>query len=316
LLAVLWLSAALSAVAFSLANTVRGETERAATAVDGLRSEYLAGAALRRAILYMDWARKHPEEPRLKPPGAAYPFTFPEGETVVEIIPETSKLSLNQASGEDLLRLLMSLGLDEGHAQEIVAAIIDWRSPSPAGPSPFDGYYQILRPPFHAPHAPFQEVEELLSVRGVTPDIYYGTWARAPEGTPRRLLARNGLADCVSVFGSTGQFDVNTAPPAVLTAIGVAPDAIAAIVERRRVSAFRTPGDLAAFAQSAGPGFGRLRIGGNSIFTLRATARLRLANGQLSDLRRTVAAQVKLMPPGYDASYHILRWYDNATPGF
>jgi len=278
LLAVLWLSAALSAVAFSLANTVRGETERAATAVDGLRSEYLAGAALRRAILYMDWARKHPEEPRLKPPGAAYPFTFPEGETVVEIIPETSKLSLNQASGEDLLRLLMSLGLDEGHAQEIVAAIIDWRSPSPAGPSPFDGYYQTLRPPFHAPHAPFQEVEELLSVRGVTPDIYYGT--------------------------------------AVLTAIGVAPDAIAAIVERRRVSAFRTPGDLAAFAQSAGPGFGRLRIGGNSIFTLRATARLRLANGQLSDLRRTVAAQVKLMPPGYDASYHILRWYDNATPGF
>jgi len=38
LLAVLWLSAALAAIAFSLANTVRGETERASTAVDGLRS--------------------------------------------------------------------------------------------------------------------------------------------------------------------------------------------------------------------------------------------------------------------------------------
>ena len=42
------------------------------------------------------------------------------------------------------------------------------------------------------------------------------------------------------------------------------------------------------------------------------TARLRLANGQLSDLRRTVAAQVKFMPPGSDAPLHILRWYDTA----
>jgi hypothetical protein len=57
-----------------------------------------------------------------------------------------------------------------------------------------------------------------------------------------------------------------------------------------------------------------LGIGGHSIFTVRATARLRLQNGQLSDLRRTEAALVKLMPAGYDAPYHILRWYDSATP--
>jgi general secretion pathway protein K len=313
---VLWLSAALSAVAFSLANTVRGETERSATGVDGLRSQCLADAALRRAILYMDWARKHPEEPRLKPPGPAYRFTFPEGETLVEVIPETSKLNINQASAEDLFSLLTALGLDQGRAQGIAAAIIDWRSQSPEGPSQFDEFYMTLRPPFHAPHAMFQEVEELLSVRGVTPDLYYGTWVRTPEGSPRRLAPRNGLGDCVSVFGTTGQFDVNTAPPAVLAAAGVPPDAVAAIVEHRRTTPFLTPGDLAAFAQSAGAGFGRLRLGGNSIFTLRATARVRLANGQLSDLRRTVAAQVKLMPPGYDSSYHILRWYDNATPAF
>ena len=59
----------------------------------------------------------------------------------------------------------------------------------------------------------------------------------------------------------------------------------------------------------------RLRVGGNSIFTLRATARLRRPDGGLSDLRRTVAAQVKFMPPGYDSPYHILRWYDNAWEG-
>jgi hypothetical protein len=36
------------------------------------------------------------------------------------------------------------------------------------------------------------------------------------------------------------------------------------------------------------------RVGGNSIFTMRATARLHLQNGQLSDLKRTVAALVKI----------------------
>ena len=42
------------------------------------------------------------------------------------------------------------------------------------------------------------------------------------------------------------------------------------------------------------------------------TARLRLPNGQYSDLRRTVAAQVKFMPDGFDAPIHVLRWYDAA----
>jgi type II secretory pathway component PulK len=63
LLAVLWLSAALATIAISLADTVRGEAERSATAVDGLRSQDLAIGGLRRAILYMDWGRTHPTTP-------------------------------------------------------------------------------------------------------------------------------------------------------------------------------------------------------------------------------------------------------------
>ena len=70
--------------------------------------------------------------------------------------------------------------------------------------------------------------------------------------------------------------------------------------------------DIGRLAQIAGPAGGRLRIGGNSIYTIRATAHLRLPNGQLSDMQRTVAAMVKMMPAGYDAPYHILRWYENA----
>jgi hypothetical protein len=75
---------------------------------------------------------------------------------------------------------------------------------------------------------------------------------------------------------------------------------------------FANDADLARFMPGATAALNRLRVGGNSIYTLRATARPRLPNGQLSDLRRTVAAQVKFMPAGYDFPYHILRWYDSA----
>jgi general secretion pathway protein K len=313
LLAVLWLSAALATIAFALASTVRGETERASTAIDGLRGQYLAVGALRRAILYMDWGRKHPEDVRFKPAAPVYPFQFPEGQALVEVIPETAKFNLNTAKPEDLFRLLFHLGVEPERAREIVAAIVDWRGPSAEGPSAFDAFYESLRPPFRAPHAPFGDVEELLSVRGVTPDIFYGNWERAPEGSARPLYPRTGLRECVSVFGATDQFDVNTAPPAVLAAAGVPPEGVAAVVQQRRVQAFHTQNDLAPFAEIAGPGFPRLRVGGHSVFTLRATARLRLSNGQLSDLRRTVGALIKLMPPGFDAPYHVLRWYENAT---
>src|SRR5262245_52059526 len=62
LLSVLWLSAALAAIAFALSTSVRGETERASTAVDGLRSYYLAVGAVQRAIVEILWTVTHPNE--------------------------------------------------------------------------------------------------------------------------------------------------------------------------------------------------------------------------------------------------------------
>jgi general secretion pathway protein K len=275
LLAVLWLSAALAAIAMSLADTVRGEAERSATAVDSLRSQDLAVGGLRRAILYMDWGRTHPDNPRFKPPAPFYMLDFPEGQVVVDVIPETAKLNVNSAQPGDLQRLLTNLGVDPGRSQDLTAAIVDWRAPPPAlSGNAFDEFYASLHPPYLAPHAHFQEIEELLSVRGVTPDLFYGAWQPMPEGAPQHLALRTGLADCVSVFGAIAQFDVNTAPDAVLAAIGIPPEGVAALVRQRRVQPFLKQDDLAPFAQVAGAGFTRLRIGGLTIFTLRATAPL------------------------------------------
>ena len=314
LLAVLWLSAALAAIAFSLSSTVRGETERTSTAVDGLRSYYLASGAIDRASLELLWTMTNPTQRRIPRGSTAVDYTFPSGVAHVEIIPEAAKLDVNKALPEELYRLIAALGVEPERAQQITLGIVDWRSPLGQDASAIDQYYLSLTPSFRARHASFEEIEELLLVRGVTPDIFYGTYIPVPDaerGGGPRLAPRAGLVDCLSVFGSTQQVDANTASPAVLAAIGLAPAAVNALLERRRNAPF-TQQQLTDFAQSMGVGSNRLRVEGNSIVTVRATARLRLPNGQLSDLRRTVGAMVKYMPVGYDSPIHILRWYDTA----
>jgi general secretion pathway protein K len=314
LLAVLWVSAALSAIAFSLATTVRGETDRTSTDLDGLRSYYLATSGLQRAEYELLWSNQMPADKRPIPQGATHAdYTFPSGSVRVDIVPEAAKLNINLTPPEQLARLGVALGLDPERAQQIALAIVDWRSSTPLGQETgLDSYYLSLTPSFRPRHASFEEIEELLLVQGITPDIYYGTYVPTPEGSGGlRLAPRPGLVDCLSVYGSTGRVDVNTANPAVMAALGVPPDVIGAIVERRRSAPF-TNQQLGDFSQAYGLDTSHLRVGGANAFTLRATARIRLANGQLSDLRRSVAAQIKYAAAPTDPPVSTLRWYDTA----
>lgn len=316
LLAVLWLSAALSAIAFSLASTVGGEIERTSTALDGTRAYYLATGALDRALLYMQWGQRYS-----LPDGSSryfsrwttsLHFSFPAGEAVVEIAPETARLNLNRTVPEDLFRLLSALGAGPEQARGITAAIEDWRGvPREGRLTEFDRYYLSLTPSFRAPHASFQNVEELLSVKGMTPELFHGMMAREAQGG---LASRAGLKDCVSVYGSGGQVDVNTAPAAVLAAIGLDPATVSVILQQRQVQPFRSLEQLRVLQL---PDFAlvRLTIGGSSIYTLRATARLQLANGKLSDLSRSVGATVRFGGSGVEASYQVLRWWDFMSAG-
>lgn len=316
LVAVLWLSAALAAVALSLAATVRGEVERVSTQLDGTRAYYLASGALQRALLYMEWA------PLAAAPGGGsrffnpwtsrMRFSFPTGEAEVEIIPESARLNLNRATPEELLRLLVALGVDRPRAESLTAAILDWRTPRPAGdPTEFDRYYLSLTPSFPSRHASFQETEELLLLRGMTPDLYYGT-LRSDSGG--RLRAVAGLADCVTTLGESGPVDVNTAPPAVLVAVGLAPDTAAAVVRARETEPFRSLDRLrvAGLLEAAG---NRLGIGGGPVYTLRATARGRAPDGKPLDAVRSVGATVRFGTSVAGSPVRVLRWRDHLWKG-
>ena len=309
LLMVLWISAALAAIGFSLANTVRAETDRTSTQLDEVRGYYLATGAVERAAVELLWSVSvaDKEKRKIKQGSAWVDYVFPSGEAHVELIPDAAKLDVNSVPPEKLLRLLTALGVDPNQAMQITQAIVERRAPAGGGPALPPG------PSFQAPGASLQEIEELLSVRGITPELFYGTYVPS-QGEPgqgqARLIRRSGLVDCLSVFGSKSQVDANTADPAVLAAIGLAPDVIQMLLQQRRAAPL-TAERLTQMLPALGPAGPLLRLEGNSIITLRATARVRLANGQLSDMKRTVAGVVKYMPGGYSTPIHILRWYDS-----
>jgi general secretion pathway protein K len=314
LLLVLWLTAALSAIAFTMANTVRGEIERSSTDADGLKAYYLAEGGIDRLLVYIESGSAFvgPDgKPRFQL-GQTHvlQLDFPSGVVRAEYIPESSKLNVNTATAPEIGNLLLALGVDPVRAPNILAGIMDWRAGTPGGSfSEFDQYYLSLTPSFRARHASLQEIEELLLVRGVTPDLFYGSYTRNAEG---RLIPHDGLRDCLSVFGALGPMDVNTVTPEVMVAVGIAPETAAAIVALRKMEPIINMAQLAAFS-NGGTGMGRLGMASGSIATLRATAQLRLPNGQFSDLHRTVSAMVKFFPAGSaDPPYHIMRWYDNA----
>jgi general secretion pathway protein K len=307
--AVLWLSAALAAIAFSIASTVRGELERASTQMDGTRAYYLAAGGLERALLYMQWGqqftRPDGSSQYFSPGTTRLHFVFPTGEADVEILPESSRLSLNQARPEDLLRLLTALGVERGRAVEIARAVVDWRTrPPEGGLTEFDRYYLSLTPSFRPLHASFRETEELLLVRGMTPELYYGSYERDPQGQWRPV---GGLADCVTVYGDAGSVDVNAAPPAVLAAVGLPPDTVELLVRARREQPLRSLQSLGAM-RIPDEVLARLGIGGSSIYTVRATARVRTPEGGLSDAARSVGATVSFDGAGPEIGYQVLRW--------
>ena len=109
---------------------------------------------------------------------------------------EGSKVNINTASRDMLGRL-------PGMTAEIADSIIDWRDEDEdAGENGAEStYYGALPRPYRCKNAPFETVEELLLVKGVTPEVLYGYDAN-----------RNGLLDEdeAAASGTTGTFSSGT----------------------------------------------------------------------------------------------------------
>jgi general secretion pathway protein K len=87
----------------------------------------------------------------------------------VQINDEASKLNINTATREQLMGLPYMV-------EEIADAIIDWRDTDemPGEVGVEGGYYENLPFGYLTRNGPFRTIRELLLVRGVTEDLFYG----------------------------------------------------------------------------------------------------------------------------------------------
>ena len=96
-------------------------------------------------------------------------FDLGPGAFYVNIYDESGKLNLNTASKKQLMSLPKM-------NDEIAAAILDWRDrDQKVQPSGVEGaYYQSLQPPYPIRNGPFRSLQELLLVKGMTKELFYG----------------------------------------------------------------------------------------------------------------------------------------------
>lgn len=98
----------------------------------------------------------------------------------IDVLDTASGFDLNSAQVEDLQRLpYLQTNTD------LVAAIMDWKTagtqPSPNGAK--SEYYQTLTPPYQCKSAPFDTVDELLLVKGMSPAILYDSLSTLMGGS-------------------------------------------------------------------------------------------------------------------------------------
>jgi general secretion pathway protein K len=107
------------------------------------------------------------------------PLTLGHGTVSWKITDLESKFNINAPEPvlqQVLPQALTLIGVSPGEATPIVNSILDWIDPDdqthPEGAE--TRYYEGLNPPYMAKNGPIDDISELLLIRGVTPEIYYG----------------------------------------------------------------------------------------------------------------------------------------------
>jgi general secretion pathway protein K len=220
LVVVLWVIMVLSLLIGGFAFTMYVETQVASYGRKELKAEMLARSGVEVARMQLVLNKRTAAEAGIDTPQQEWAtneiwyvdHALGEGMYNVKVIDEESKLPINLATQGQLHQLLAALGVDAAESDIIVDSILDWMEPGDLhrlNGAKTDDYYKNLDPPYRCKNAPLDRVEELLLVRGVTPELFYGAPAKDEEP------ARPGLVDLVTTT-SQGQINVNTASPTVL----------------------------------------------------------------------------------------------------
>jgi len=158
---------------------------------------------------------------------------------------EAGKVNINSVSEKTLRKIIGQLGLEAEKRDIVVDSILDWRDPDDLyrvnGAE--NDYYQSLKEPYNCKNGNLDTVEELLLVKGVTADLFYGRKGRkAEEGAKNDRI---GLKDVFSIYSPGEQVDINSAAlPVLRVVLGLPVEIAQQIVKAREEKNFQNQPDL------------------------------------------------------------------------
>jgi general secretion pathway protein K len=181
---VLWTITVLVTIVFSLALASRTEVRMTSNFRDVRERKFLAQAGIERGLLEIAYRTSVSGQAmaELQPwrvDGSSYPEDLGSGSYSVSIADESGKISINgltDTNSAPLRNLIVRLGTDPETADTIVDSILDWKDADDLHRlhGAEDDYYQSLPVPYHARNNDFTAPEELLLVRGMTEQLFFG----------------------------------------------------------------------------------------------------------------------------------------------
>lgn len=236
LVIVLWTVALLTVIAGNFVFAMRTETSATRNAVSVARAEAIANGAVHRALY--ETFKPPIDANSWKADGRVREWDRDGVKIKVVMMDESGKIDLNMSSDALLKGLLLSVGVDAPRVERLLDAILDWRDvdslPRPNGAE--SDAYRAAGLKYEPANAPFEAVEQLQQVLGMSPEIYHR------------------IAPFLTVYSKQPGVNTLVAPRGVLMAIpGVDPSLVDGYIAQRNASLVvgQTPAPFAAGAAFA-----------------------------------------------------------------
>lgn len=240
MISVLWVIATMSIIVLALSFEARSDIERAGLFRDRAKAYWMARGAVERAKYDYAVSSLRGDPPDEKK--SRFHYRFAEGGANCVLRSNSSMMSVNSSDRRLWDQLFQYLGLDMDQSNALFDAIMDWRDGDDLARlnGAESDYYLGLEPPYLPRNGPFFSVEELLLVRGITEEMFYGAF--------RDGVRKTGIQDVISLSAPfTSTFDINSCPPEVLMVfLGITPEEARIIIEAREERPFETKQEAAA----------------------------------------------------------------------
>jgi general secretion pathway protein K len=268
LIMILWVLTILMVIVLSFSYMAKTETYSSLSFKEGMEKKFMAEAGIERGIMELFYRNMYKNQTLTiegsevwKIDGTPYSAQIGDGHYIVRVTDESGKVDINTVSDVVLKNLLVNLGIQGEEADTIVDSIMDWKDPDNLHRlhGAESDYYMSLPNPYKAKDANFDTLEELLLVKGITPEILYGDSKKI------------GIINFLTVNSKMNRININAAPKEVLMAIpGVTPELADAIIEYRKTKEITNLAEIGIPAESNTLMAPYISLGGSNTFTIDA----------------------------------------------